>query len=136
MSAQDAAPRRVEIAVAVIERDGQFLIAERPADVPLGGFWEFPGGKIERDETPEAAAVRECLEEVGLKIRITGSYPVATHDYDHAALRLHFLSATLVAGADSLPPRFRWVSASELGRYRFPPANCELIALLTRRTKS
>jgi 8-oxo-dGTP diphosphatase len=133
MSAQDAVPRRLEIAVAVIERDGQFLIAQRPPGVPLAEFWEFPGGKIEAGESPEAAAARECWEEAGLEIRITGSYAVATHDYEHAALRLHFLSATLVGDAAPLPSRFRWVSASELDRYRFPPANCELIALLIGR---
>jgi len=73
MSAPDSAPRRVEVAVAVIERDGQFLIAQRPAGVPLAGYWEFPGGKIEAGESLEAAAARECWEEAGLEIRITGS---------------------------------------------------------------
>ncbi len=51
------------IAIAVVEHDGNFLIGLRPSGAVLGGLWEFPGGKVEPDETPEAAAARECLEE-------------------------------------------------------------------------
>ena len=66
MSAASPTP----IAVAVVEHDGRYLVGQRPAHVPLGGFWEFPGGKVERGETPEAAAIRECLEETGLTVHI------------------------------------------------------------------
>src|SRR5437764_2006476 len=56
------------IAVAVVEKDGHFLVGQRPEGVSLAGLWEFPGGKIEPGESPEAAAVRECLEETGVDV--------------------------------------------------------------------
>jgi mutator protein MutT len=123
---------RQEIAVAVVQRDGMFLIGRRDEGTALAGYWEFPGGKLESGETPEAAAVRECLEETGLDVRVTGAYPATSHDYDHASLRLHFLACEVIDQRSVLPDRFRWASAQELGDYRFPPANQALLDHLTR----
>src|SRR5947209_7478611 len=64
-----------QIAIAVVEQDGRFLVGRRPAGVPLAGLSEFPGGKIEPQETAEAAAVRECFEETGIVVEVTGRYP-------------------------------------------------------------
>ncbi len=125
----DATPR-VEIAVAVVQRAGRFLIGLRPADVVLGGYWEFPGGKIAPGETPQEAAIRECLEETGVEVRITGSYASVAHDYPHARVQLHFLACEPVEQHAALPPRFRWVSRTELGEYQFPPANAALLELI------
>jgi mutator protein MutT len=61
-----ASESRVEIAVAVVEHQGRFLIGKRPDDAALGGYWEFPGGKVEQGESPADAAIRECLEETGV----------------------------------------------------------------------
>src|SRR4051812_46830278 len=58
------------VAIAVVEHDGKSLVGERPAGVALAGFAEFPGGKVEPGESPEAAAVRECIEESGLQVEI------------------------------------------------------------------
>jgi mutator protein MutT len=129
---ENAAATRVEIAIAIVEHDGRFLIGQRDAHVALAGFWEFPGGKIESGETPQAAAIRECLEETGLEIRITGEYPAVTHEYDHAKLRLHFLAAAPLDPRASVPSRFRWVPAGELSEYAFPPANRRVLELLAR----
>lgn len=126
-----AGPRR-EIAVAVVERDGMFLIGQRAEGTPLAGYWEFPGGKLKSGETPEVAAVRECLEETGLEVRVTGAYPSTSHDYDHASLRLHFLACEVIDQRRALPDRFRWAPAQELGNYQFPPANQTLLEHLTR----
>ena len=131
MNSQRAGQRHVEIAVAVVEHEGSVLIGERPAHVALGGYWEFPGGKLEPDESPDAAAIRECLEEAGLEIRITGSYSTVEHEYDHGAARIHFLAAIAVAQREPLPERFRWVSRNELMNYSFPAANRDVLALLT-----
>ena len=131
MNASESAARpRQEIAVAVVQRDGMFLIGRRDEAAALAGYWEFPGGKLESGETREAAAVRECLEETGLEVRVTGAYPSTSHDYDHAALRLHFLACEVIGQRRALPDRFRWAPANELGRYPFPPANRELLDLL------
>ena len=61
---------RTLIAIAIVEYDGLFLVGQRPPDVPLAGLWEFPGGKVQAGETPEAAAARECFEETGLTAQV------------------------------------------------------------------
>jgi len=131
MSAADHAHApRTPISVAVVEHEGRFLIGLRGPDGPLAGVWEFPGGKVKPGETPEAAAARECLEETGLAVRVTGSYPQIDYDYEHARVRLHFFACTPIEQQGPLPSRFRWVSRAELGQYTFPPANASLLALL------
>jgi mutator protein MutT len=125
-------PEPVEIAVAVVERDGKFLIGKRPEGVALAGYWEFPGGKLENGESPEAAAVRECREETTLKVRVTGRYCTVDHDYAHGRLRLHFIACAAVDRPVSMPARFRWVSREELSGYKFPPANAQLLSMLMR----
>ena len=136
MSGQDQQPAvPVEIAVAVVERDGAVLIGLRPAGVALPGFWEFPGGKIEPGETPGAAAARECREETGLAVRVGGCLLETTHDYPHGRVRLHFMSAGPDGPCGELPARFRWVPLAELGNYAFPPANAEVLRLLGADTR-
>ncbi len=132
MTAGDASrlSERQEIAIAIVEDNGKFLIGLRPEGAHLAGMWEFPGGKIETGEIPAEAAARECLEETGLAVRILGQYPQAVHDYEHALVRLHFLSCAPLEERRSLPSRFRWVGRNELKHYAFPPANARLIALL------
>jgi 8-oxo-dGTP diphosphatase len=134
--ADDSPSRPVEIAVAVVEIEGQFLIGLRPEGVPLAGLWEFPGGKVEPGETAENAAIRECLEEAGLIVRITGEYPRVSHVYDHGPLRLRFFACTAIEQRQPLPERFRWVATGELRSYAFPPANAELLALLARKANA
>lgn len=84
-------PGRVEVVAAVIVHDdGRFLLGQRPAGKVYAGYWEFPGGKVERGEAPEAALRRELSEELG--IEVTRAFPWLTRDYDyaHAAVRLRF----------------------------------------------
>jgi mutator protein MutT len=126
----DEEPQRVEIAVAVVEDDGRFLIGRRAEGGPLAGYWEFPGGKIHPGETPEQAAVRECLEETGLLVRAVRRYLEVAHDYAHAPLRLHFFGCSVVQQERPLDERFRWARADELARYAFPPGNAQLLELL------
>lgn len=123
-------PPVTRIAVAVVECAGQFLIGRRPPDVPLGGYWEFPGGKIHADETPAAAAVRECWEETGLEVRVESEYPAELHDYDYGRLELRFFACQLIDVAGEPRAPFRWVPRGELSRYQFPEANRQLIERL------
>src|SRR5436853_675135 len=103
------------IAIAIVEHEGRFLIGQRPRGVPLAGLWEFPGGKIEPGETPEAAAVRECLEETGLAVEPLFQYPTQRHHYDHDWVELHFIACRPLT-FPPLAPResFRWVARAEL----------------------
>ena len=119
-----------QIAVAVVEQSNQFLIGQRPPGVALAGLWEFPGGKLLPGETPEAAAVRECLEETGLAVQPLFSYPQHVQDYAHATVQLHFIACAPVdPRVDVLTP-FRWVQRADLARYEFPAGNRQLLAQL------
>ncbi len=126
----------VRIAVAVVERDGQFLIGRREAGTVLSGLWEFPGGKIEPGEAPAAAAARECREETGLAVNVIDEYEPVEHQYDHARVELHFFRCTPSDPQQTPNSRFRWVPAAALVEYEFPAANSALIAQLTHRRAS
>ncbi len=119
------------IAIAVVEHAGQLLIGQRPPGVALAGLWEFPGGKIEPHETPEAAAVRECLEETGLTALPLFRYPEHVQQYDHDRVRLFFIACRLADGQPSEPRApFRWVARATLSDYEFPVGNARLLDLL------
>ena len=121
----------IPIAIAVVEHQNQFLIGQRPTGVPLAGLWEFPGGKIEPGESPEATAGRECLEEAGVAVETLFRYPVHVEAYDHGQVELHFIACRPLdraPGEPTLP--FRWVARTDLGRYEFPRGNRRLLQLL------
>ncbi|QQX83985.1 NUDIX domain-containing protein [Cupriavidus necator] len=89
-------PRKVtEVAVGVIvQPDGRFLLAQRPAGKPYEGYWEFPGGKLEPGESVEAALARELHEELGLDVTQCERWHILEHDYPHAYVRLYFCKVT------------------------------------------
>jgi 8-oxo-dGTP diphosphatase len=119
------------VAIAVVERDGKFLVGERPDGAPLAGFAEFPGGKVDPGESPDVAAVRECAEESGLRVEVVRELLVTRHQYDHGLLEIHFFLCRPV-GSSTTNPRlpFRWVDAGMLETLNFPAANAEVTALL------
>jgi len=121
------------IAVAVVQHAGRVLIGRRPADVPLRGMWEFPGGKVREGETPQQAVVRESLEETGLAVRVVGAYPEVVHHYEHGPVRLHFFAVEPVDTTAEPSEPFVWVPVGELDRYEFPPANAAVIRVLRGR---
>src|SRR5438067_9121314 len=112
------------IAIAVVEDNGRFLVGQRPAGVPLAGLWEFPGGKIECGETPEAAAVRECFEETGITVEPLFRYPEHIRIYAHDHVHLYFIACRSSASQSNSPrPPFRWVQREDLNRLQFPEGN-------------
>lgn len=109
---------RTRVAAAVLWRDGRVLLTRRPPGGPLGLQWEFPGGKLEPGETPEAAAVREVEEELGMRVAARETLAVERHDYDHgAAVEIVFVRCEHVSG-EPTPGRgvheWRWVLPGEI----------------------
>jgi 8-oxo-dGTP diphosphatase len=83
--------QEVEVAVGVLIRpDGRFLLTSRPPGKVYAGYWEFPGGKVERGETVEAALRRELTEEIGVSIGAVHPWRIERVDYPHALVRLNF----------------------------------------------
>jgi len=121
----DAQPS--QIAVAVVRREDCVLIGQRPAAAVLGGYWEFPGGKVLPGESPQRAAARECREETGLEIRVSDRLGVAEHEYAHGRVCLHFFAGEPVDPGQTPAAPFQWVPMAELHNYRFPPANQQVI---------
>jgi mutator protein MutT len=123
--------RPIEVAIAVVfdQPHQQLLICKRKPDTVLGGYWEFPGGKCDAGETPEACAIREVTEELGITVRALRELPLIDHHYPHAHVRLHpflceWLAGTvqLLAVADA-----RWIHPADAIHYRFPEANVALV---------
>jgi 8-oxo-dGTP diphosphatase len=125
--------KRVEVVAAVLQRrDGTFLLAQRPAGKVYAGYWEFPGGKVEPDESASAALVRELHEELGIMVK--QAYPWITRDYDyeHAAVRLRFFRVTDWSG--ELHGRenqaFAWQRIDDLSVGPLLPANGPVLRAL------
>ncbi len=124
---------RVEVVAAVIERDGLILIARRPAASHLGGLWEFPGGKRDAGESPEAALAREIREELGAAIAVGPLLETVDWTYPEKRVRLSFFRCEIAGEPRPLEGQeIIWVRPSDLGRYQFPPADATLLERLGR----
>ena len=124
---------RVVVTAAVVEIDGRFLVTQRHQGVHLEGLWEFPGGKCDRDETLKDGLARELLEELDVPSRIGAELFTTTHAYPERTVELHFFRCELLGEPrPQLGQEMRWVSREELATLEFPPADAELIRILTQ----
>lgn len=121
-------------AVALIDDGNRVLIAERPANKSMAGLWEFPGGKIELGETPEAALVREVKEELGIDVCLECLAPFnfASHSYEtfHLLMPLYICRTWEGEITPREGQRFAFVRALDLAKYPMPPADLPLIPWL------
>jgi 8-oxo-dGTP diphosphatase len=129
-----AAP--VQVAAAIIVREGRYLIARRRAGTHLAGLWEFPGGKREAGESLADCLRREVREELGIEITEPVPFHTVRHDYPEKSVELHFFRCTIKSGGgqplgcDDL----KWVTAKELTLFEFPPADRGIIEILQAET--
>ena len=121
-------------AVALVDTDGRVLLAQRPAGKSMAGLWEFPGGKVEAGETPEAALVRELGEELGIDTWQSCLAPLtfASHAYEAFHLLMPLFICRKWQGTPQ--PRegqvLKWVRPMALREYPMPPADIPLIPIL------
>ncbi len=122
-------------AAALVDPDGRVLLAQRPEGKAMAGLWEFPGGKVEAGETPEAALIRELAEELGIETWASCLAPLSFAS--HAYPGFHLLMPLYVCrkwGGGAPQPRehaaLKWVRPSALAAYPMPPADAPLIPVL------
>jgi 8-oxo-dGTP diphosphatase len=120
------------VTAAVIERDGRFLLTRRPQGVHLAGHWEFPGGKCDAGETLQSCMARELLEELQVKATVGEEVLTTTHEYDDRRVELHFFRCDVSGSPVPLQGQeMRWVSRQDLRGLQFPPADQEVLRVLS-----
>lgn len=121
-------------AAALVDADGRVLVAQRPPGKHLAGLWEFPGGKLEPGETPEAALIRELAEELGIQTRASCLAPAAFASHAYADFHLLLLLFVIRRWTGTPQPldggELAWHRPNALFSLAMPPADRPLIGLL------
>ena len=121
-------------AVALVDIDGRVLLSQRPEGKPMAGLWEFPGGKVEEQETPETALIRELKEELGISTSGSCLAPLTftSHTYDN----FHLLMPLFVCRKWEGTPRpnesqnLEWVFPKDMKNYKMPAADTPIVSIL------
>ncbi|HEY0104020.1 MAG TPA: (deoxy)nucleoside triphosphate pyrophosphohydrolase [Brevundimonas sp.] len=127
-------PILLVVAVALIDGDGRVLIAKRPEGKQLAGLWEFPGGKVEPGERPEAALIRELNEELGIEVveSCLAPFVFTSHAYEsfHLLMPLYLCRRWSGVVQNREHAALKWVRPDRLADYPMPPADEPLVAWL------
>ena len=128
----------VHVVAALIWDNDRFLACQRPAHKTRGLLWEFVGGKVEPGETPEAALIRECKEELNITVTPKDIFMELFHEYPDLSVKLSLYNAEIVSG---VPQRLehndiRWITPAEIDQYEFCPADVEILRRLKEYSKS
>jgi 8-oxo-dGTP diphosphatase len=119
------AARTIRVVAAVLEKDGKYLITQRRAAAVLPLMWEFPGGRVEPNETDQQALKRELVHRLGVEIDVGKLISFVSHPYEHYVVDLFLYECSLVT--ELLEPRavnaFKWVASADFDQYPFTPAD-------------
>ncbi len=133
-------PLLLVVAAALFDASGRILLAQRPPGKALAGLWEFPGGKVEAGESPEAALVRELHEELGIVVKAELLEPLKFASYGYPEFHLlmplfgcRSWSGTIRSGEGQ---SFAWVAPDQLHDYPAPPADIPLFDWLAQRVRT
>jgi len=127
--------KRIKVVGAVLVHDGRVFAAKRGPGKSMAGYWEFPGGKVEADETPEEALARELREELKIDVTVGEFIVTATHEAGTAVIELSTYLCTIIEGVPVLTEHeeFRWLPVSELSDVEWAPADIPTVELLRER---
>lgn len=127
-------PEITRVTAAILEKNGRIIIAQRKREDRLSGLWEFPGGKIEPDETPEVCLARELKEELDIDVIIGEFFASNIHHYDHISIELMAYRAYWVSGEIRMNDHeaYQWVTVDQLAEFDFSPADIPFVEMLKR----
>ena len=124
-----------EVVAALIWDGERFLACQRPAHKARGLLWEFVGGKVEPGETPEAALIRECREELAVTLSVQDVFMDVVHEYPDLTVHLTLFNAVIAEGKPQMLEHnaIRWITPAEIPLYDFCPADEEILREIQRR---
>lgn len=124
-----------EVVAALIREGNRFLICRRPAHKSRALLWEFVGGKVEPGETGEQALVRECREELGIRVCVGDVFTCVTHEYPDITVHLTLYTARIAEGRPQMLEHsaLAWITPAEIENYVFCPADTEILAKIRRK---
>ena len=120
----------IKVVAAILEKEDKILIAKKREGKPLAGLWEFPGGKIEKDEIPEESLVRELMEEMDIKVKVKDYVGESIYDYGNdKIISLKGFKAEIIEGEIKLTDHdeYKWITIDEINNYNLAPADIPLI---------
>lgn len=122
----------IHVVAGIINKNGKILICQRGEGGVCANLWEFPGGKLEAGETVKECLIRECKEELDVEIEIKGLFTESTYKYPKIEIYFTFFSGEIIRGKPKrkVHKDIRWIVAKELKKYKFCPANKEVIKKL------
>ncbi len=117
------------VCAVIFDNDGRFLACRRPSDKHLGGKWEFPGGKVDSGESPEAAIVREIREELAIEVEVLSSFSPVVWDYDGRLIRLIPFRCGILAGVPQALEHddLLWCTPGDWGLLDWAPADVPIL---------
>ncbi|MFZ5967408.1 MAG: (deoxy)nucleoside triphosphate pyrophosphohydrolase [Bacillota bacterium] len=126
------------VAAILLNKEGQVLIARRKRGKALEGYWEFPGGKVEKGESPEQSLTRELKEEMNIDIEVTEYVGENIHSYEIGVIRLLAFKGKIVRGDISLidHDEYTWVDIDKLLDFKLAPADIPIVELLISKQKA
>lgn len=125
----------INVVAAAIEKDGLIFCAQRPEGKSLGGFWEFPGGKLENGETPEEALIREIKEEFDSEIEVISYLNEASYEYDFGIVTMKTYLSKLINGELKLLEHqdSKWLPIEELSELEWAPVDIPAVKCLQKK---
>jgi 8-oxo-dGTP diphosphatase len=124
--------KEIEVVAAVIKKGDLFYVVQRPYKGEVGGKWEFPGGKIEPNESKEHALSRELKEELSIEVQITKHIISSDYEYNTLKIRIHFYECILISGSPKISEHINeaWIIKQELEKLDIAQADIAVLNYL------